>query len=115
MSTEWAKQQEQLKAAGALCAVTEERKKAIQEQHNAALEEIRQARNKTKVRLRRSLVRAAHPAQLTYGRTAARRRPDRSSGNTMRECRSSAGHVALRWYGATDGRCSHRAAHARGH
>jgi len=48
MSTEWAKQQEQLKAAGALCAVTEDRKKAIQEQHNAALEEIRQARNKTK-------------------------------------------------------------------
>jgi hypothetical protein len=52
MSTEWAKQQEQLKAAGALCTVTEERKKAIQEQHNAALEEIRQARNKTKVRVR---------------------------------------------------------------
>ena len=55
MSTEWAKQQEQLKAAGALCAVTEDRKKAIQEQHNAALEEIRQARNKTKVRLRRNV------------------------------------------------------------
>jgi hypothetical protein len=50
MSTEWAKQQEQLKGANALCAVSEERKKAISDQHNAALEEIRQARNKTKVR-----------------------------------------------------------------
>lgn len=49
MSSEWEKQQEKLKTTGKLCMITDERRKAVQDETNAALEKLRQERNKNKV------------------------------------------------------------------